>query len=279
LILLAHPFSLVCITLCNRAHQFYHCHILQVVAVVYEELARKTNRFSILNLTCDQETLSLSHSLSCLVINGFSVMHEYRAVIYFGQVLDELWGEAWEHLLLQGTKPLVQYVFAHLKLGNYEAALAVAYSNGASDRHITTIREGQTQHTGTSGKFTAMVTLSKDVYSPPSEHDSDSSSSSSDVPSHICILCGADAVGRCHGCQQPDYCSRECQRTHWYSHHRTVCPGPKTIGQCRVCGTAGNIGCSWCADEHAVYCGRECRVKDWESVHSGECSQRFEAFD
>jgi hypothetical protein len=224
LILLAHPFTLVWTTLSQLVDRFDHFHILHVLAVVYEDLARKTNGFrdkslnihrndilSLRNMQSDQDSLSLSQSWCSVVIDTFRSVREYRAVIQFGQVLDEIWGKAWKKL--QGSElqsdHVCSYAFAHNMMGNYEAALAVTSSKGPS--LIEIIQAARNFATGTLGIATKLVTLSKEVYSPPDDGDSDSLSSADDSI-RVCRMCGSSAgvVARCGGCQQLDYyCSRE----------------------------------------------------------------------
>lgn len=167
-----------------------------------------------------------------------------------------------------------EYATAYLKLGDFDAALAVA-STGATPATIIRINEERDEWIGTSGEVTAMVTLSTDVYSPP--NGDALVDDSSDVDDRVCVQCGKHVVAVCGGCRKPNYCSRECQRNHWNAEHRKVCSGPKSIGKCKVCGVGGNLCCSWCGE--AVYCTRACRLKDWAEVHKGDCSRKLKVND
>jgi hypothetical protein len=83
--------------------RFDHCHILHVVVVVYEEIARKTRGFrdesfdplrdkifSLMETPSIQDSLGMGVTWCQVVIEGFLSMREYRAAVHFCQVLDEL---------------------------------------------------------------------------------------------------------------------------------------------------------------------------------------------
>jgi hypothetical protein len=90
---------------------FDHCHILHVLVVVYEELARNTSGFRddslrlhhdkiilLSNVHCHQDTLGNGCAWATMAIIKFLEICEYWATVHVGQVLDELWGARWEWL-------------------------------------------------------------------------------------------------------------------------------------------------------------------------------------
>ena len=194
LILLARPFTLVWSTLDKLIYGVDHCHILHVVVVVYEELARKTRGFrdesfdplrdkSLRLLNEQWGSLGMSHSWCQVLIDRFLSMREYRATAHLYLVVDELCRETWEQLTkIYGSIDL----HTHRQLGNFEAALALARSPPNYD-YITNIQLAKTKWTGTSGKVTAVVTSSEDLYSPP---DDDLDSLLSDGSTRVCVVCG-----------------------------------------------------------------------------------------
>jgi hypothetical protein len=111
LILLAHPFPLVSAWSNQLIKRADHCHIHHVLVVVYKELVKTTNGFRdasldlhrgdifrLFNVQCDRDSLSLSHVWGANMISRLADIGEYRAAVYVGRLLDELWGETWEPL-------------------------------------------------------------------------------------------------------------------------------------------------------------------------------------
>ena len=46
-------------------------------------------------------------------------------------------------------------------------------------------------------------------------------------PAHVCAQCGAEGIWQCVKCKKAVYCSRKCQKRHWWANHKGRCFAPE----------------------------------------------------
>ena len=46
-------------------------------------------------------------------------------------------------------------------------------------------------------------------------------------PARVCAQCGAEGIWQCVKCKKAVYCSRKCQKRHWWANHKGRCFAPE----------------------------------------------------